>query len=52
MQALIVGLVFGTLLARGISLFSLMITHVAFDLAAVAIIYWDVEPKVAHLFFR
>jgi hypothetical protein len=27
-------------------------THAAFDLTALAIIYWDLESKVAHLLFR
>ena len=26
-----------------------MVTHVAFDLAAVAMIYWNWESAVAHL---
>jgi membrane protease YdiL (CAAX protease family) len=28
-----------------------MIAHAAFDLAALSIIYFDIETKVAHLFF-
>ena len=30
----------------------LMIAHAAFDLTALAIIYWDVESRVAHLVFK
>jgi hypothetical protein len=29
-----------------------MCAHAAFDLTAVAIIYWNIESKVAHLIFR
>lgn len=28
-----------------------MIAHAAFDLTALAIIYWDLETAVAHLIF-
>lgn len=51
-QALIVGLVFGALFARTGRLVGLMIAHAAFDLAAVALIYWGLETRVAHWFFR
>lgn len=30
----------------------LMIAHAAFDLAAVAMIYWNLESTVAHLLFK
>jgi membrane protease YdiL (CAAX protease family) len=50
-QATIVGLVFGAVFARTGSLFMLMIAHAAFDLTALAMIYWDVEPAVARYFF-
>lgn len=30
----------------------LMFAHAAFDLAAAAIIYWNLETKAAHLVFR
>jgi len=33
-------------------LFLLMVAHVAFDLAAYAMIYWNFETTVAHLFFK
>jgi hypothetical protein len=29
----------------------LMVAHAAFDLTALASIYWDVEFKVAHFLF-
>jgi uncharacterized protein len=51
-QALISGLVFGTIFARTRRIFLLMVAHAAFDLAALAMIYWDFETAVAHFFFR
>jgi membrane protease YdiL (CAAX protease family) len=51
-QATITGLVFGTIYARTGQLFLLMFAHAAFDVLAVAIIYWDLESVVAHLVFR
>ncbi len=51
-QAMITGLTFGTIFAATGSLFPLMIAHAAFDLAALAIIYWDLESAVAHLVFK
>lgn len=30
----------------------LMLAHAAFDLAALAIIYWNLETYVAHVVFR
>jgi CAAX protease family protein len=51
-QATIVGLVFGTIFAIRGRIFMLMIAHAAFDLMAVAIIYWDLESAVAHLIFK
>jgi CAAX protease family protein len=51
-QAAIVGLVFGAIFARTGRLWMLMCAHAAFDVAAVAMIYWDVEPVFAHLIFR
>jgi uncharacterized protein len=50
-QATIVGLVFGTIFAATGQLFLLMIAHAAFDLTAVAIIYWGLESDVARLIF-
>jgi membrane protease YdiL (CAAX protease family) len=51
-QAAITGLVFGTVFAVTKQIWTVMIAHAAFDFAAVAIIYWDVEATVAHLFFK
>jgi CAAX protease family protein len=51
-QATIVGLVFGTIIAVTGRIFGLMIAHAAFDVTAVAMIYWNLESKVAHLVFK
>ena len=51
-QALITGLVFGTIFARTKSLWLPMIMHAAFDVTAVVIIYMNIEPAVARLLFR
>jgi membrane protease YdiL (CAAX protease family) len=51
-QAAIVGLVFGTIFALTGSLWLLIVAHIAFDLTAVAIIYWNLETRVAHLLFK
>jgi hypothetical protein len=51
-QATIVGLVFGTIFALKGRIFTLMLVHAAFDLTALAMIYWNLESKVAHLVFR
>jgi len=51
-QATITGLVFGTIFAVTGQLWMLMCAHAAFDLTALAIIYWDLESAVAHLVFQ
>jgi membrane protease YdiL (CAAX protease family) len=51
-QASIVGLVFGSIFAVTGRIIPLMIAHTAFDLAAVAMIYWDFEIAVARFFFK
>jgi uncharacterized protein len=51
-NAAIVGLVFGATFAVTGRLYTLMIAHVAFDLAAYALIYWEYETAVAHFFFK
>jgi membrane protease YdiL (CAAX protease family) len=51
-QALITGLVFGTIYAVTGRLWMLMWAHAAFDVTAVAIIYWNLETKVANLVFK
>jgi membrane protease YdiL (CAAX protease family) len=50
-QATIVGLIFGTIFAVTRRLPMLMIAHAAFDVTAVALIYWKLETAVAHWFF-
>ena len=51
-QGLIFGLVFGTIYAITGRLWMLMWAHAAFDLTALAIIYWDLETDVARLIFN
>jgi uncharacterized protein len=51
-QALIFGLVFGTIFAITGRIFMLMVAHAAFDLTALAIIYWNLETDVAHFIFK
>ena len=51
-QATIVGLVFGTIFAVTGRIWLLMFSHAAFDLTALAIIYWDLEARVAHIVFH
>jgi membrane protease YdiL (CAAX protease family) len=51
-QATIVGLVFGTIFAVTGRIWILMVAHAAFDLTALAIIYWNLESSVAHLIFK
>jgi membrane protease YdiL (CAAX protease family) len=51
-QAMIAGLVFGTIFAVTGRIFLPMIAHAAFDLTAFAMIYWGFESAVAHLVFK
>ena len=51
-QATIVGLVYGTIFAVTGRIWVLMSAHAAFDLTALAIIYWNLESEVAHFIFR
>jgi uncharacterized protein len=51
-QAMISGVVFGTIFARTGRIFVLMVAHAAFDLGALAMIYWNFETAVAHIFFK
>ena len=51
-QAAMVGLLFATIYAMTGRLFMLMVAHAAFDLTALAIIYWRLETAVAHLVFK
>ncbi len=50
-QGMVVGLAFGTVFAVTGRIFMLMIAHTAFDLTALAMIYWNLETGVAHLIF-
>jgi membrane protease YdiL (CAAX protease family) len=51
-QALMTGLVFGTIFALTGRIFLLMVLHAAFDVTALAMIYWNCESAVAHFFFK
>jgi len=51
-QAAITGAVFGTVFAATGRLFAVMIAHSAFDLVAVALIFFNWESNVAHWLFR
>jgi membrane protease YdiL (CAAX protease family) len=51
-QAMVTGLVFGTIFAFTGRIWPLMCVHAAFDLTAVAIIYMGLESSVAHLVFK
>ncbi len=50
-QGTIVGLISGSIFAVTGRLWMLIIAHAAFDVTAVAIIYWDVESEVAGWIF-
>ena len=50
-QATIVGVIVGGIYAATRALWFLIIAHAAFDLTAVAIIYWNLERQVASWFF-
>jgi membrane protease YdiL (CAAX protease family) len=49
---MIVGLVFGTIFAITGRIFLVMVAHAAFDLTALAIIYWNAETDVARFIFK
>jgi CAAX protease family protein len=51
-QAIITGLMFGTIYSLTGRIWMLMCAHAAFDLTALAMIYWNFEPAVAHFFFK
>ncbi|HEY7980153.1 MAG TPA: CPBP family intramembrane glutamic endopeptidase [Candidatus Eremiobacteraceae bacterium] len=51
-QAIFTGAVFGTIFAATGQIWMLMIAHAAFDVTAIAIIYWNLESQIAHLFFK
>jgi len=51
-QAAVTGLVFGGIYAWRKQIWVVMVAHAAFDLTAVALIYWSWEAAVAHLLLR
>jgi uncharacterized protein len=51
-QATMTGLVFGTIFAFTGRMWMLMCAHAAYDLTALALIYWSLESDVAHLVFK
>jgi CAAX protease family protein len=51
-QAVFTGLAFGTIYAVTGRIWMVMIAHAAFDIAALAMIYWNVETPIAHWFFK
>ena len=50
-QATIVGLVYGTIVAVTGRIWLPIVAHAAFNVTAVALIYWDLESAVAHVLF-
>jgi membrane protease YdiL (CAAX protease family) len=50
-QAVFTGVAFGTIYAITGRIWMLMVAHAAFDLMALALIYFDIESNVAHLVF-
>jgi protein-S-isoprenylcysteine O-methyltransferase Ste14/membrane protease YdiL (CAAX protease family) len=50
-QAAIIGVVFGTLFAVSGRIWTVLFAHAAFDLTALALIYWNLETVVAHAIF-
>jgi len=51
-QALMTGLIFGSIFAITGQIFTLMIAHATFDLTALWMIYYGLETRIAHLIFR
>ena len=51
-QATITGFLMGTIYARTGNLWLPIVTHAAFNVVAVFIIYWGLESRIAHAFFR
>jgi membrane protease YdiL (CAAX protease family) len=48
-QATITGLVFGTTYARIRTIWPVMVAHAAFDVAAVLMIYWNLEEPIGRI---
>jgi CAAX protease family protein len=51
-QATITGLVLGSMFAFSGRIVMPMCVHAAYDLTALAMIYWNLETRVAHLIFK
>jgi len=51
-QAVITGLVFGTIFAITGRIWMLMFAHTAYDLTAIALIYLNLETPVAHFLVK
>jgi hypothetical protein len=51
-QAVFTGLVFGSIFALTGKIWIPIIAHAVFDLTALALIYWNLEPNVAHFIFK
>ena len=51
-QATMTGLIFGTTYARIKTIWPVMVAHAAFDIAAVLIIYWNLEESIGHFLIR
>ena len=49
---MITGLLFGTIVAVTGRIWIPMVAHAAFDLTALAMIYWSLESAVAHAIFE
>jgi len=51
-QAIVTGLVFGTIFAVTKKIWFVMFAHAVFDLTALVMIYYNLETEVAHLIFK
>ena len=51
-QAIFTGLVFGAMFALTGRIWTVIWAHAGYDLASLAIIYWEIESDVAHLVFK
>jgi membrane protease YdiL (CAAX protease family) len=51
-QAAVTGLMFGTIFAVTRQIWIPMLAHAAYDLTAIAMIYWNIESAAAHLVFK
>jgi membrane protease YdiL (CAAX protease family) len=51
-QAAMTGLAFGTIFAVTRQIWISIVAHAAYDLMAIAIVYWNIESTMAHLVFN